>query len=242
LLALAILARREPVFPGNLSVLLLLIVILCLPVFLMGTADEALLLLGLFAIGGAVAVVEGARRLQGDHAVRWVQVMILSFFTLPLLIGSPWWSVVRQWHIFERYLAGEYVGNQADFFNEPGYDFAYGGVRQAAGALENQGSGTWRLFVWGDEPGLYYYSGMTPACRFIAHVPELMRSASHRQEVEQMLKTHPPELVVVTQPLDIYPAIHRILNEQYSLFERSGSLEIRRRRDLPAVLGEKTDL
>lgn len=161
---------------------------------------DRLIVFGPLAVAGAWCVIEGLRWFQEQQTPRYLRGIALVVFSLTLLLGGPWWNAVGQWRHFCRYLAGAYVTELAAVHNNAVTSYSYVGLREAAGQLERlRRHGNDRLLVWGAEPGLYHFSGMPPASRFLTHVPLLNDDADGalRAELESLLRDNPPEFVAV---------------------------------------------
>ncbi|NLH49599.1 MAG: hypothetical protein GX444_13510 [Myxococcales bacterium] len=238
--------RAAPPRPacGQLAVLLL---VLGAATALSSAGTDRLLAFGPLAVGAAVTVAEGAALINRRWPTRILPWLVGALLSLIFLFGGPWLNASRQWHYFLRYLGGDSVFYLADFFNDPETSFSYAVTREAAGEISRLTRPDWRLFVWGSEPGLYHYSGLTPAGNCLALAPVLDGGTARRRTLE-LFQDHPPEVVAVREndpltphlhgfrnsrdTLVSFPAIHRALIEQYRIAGRVFDFTLYLRRDL----------
>ena len=119
-------------------------------------------------------------------------------------------------------------------FRDPGP----GGVRQAGAraiglylrAHTNAGD---RVFVWGRESEIYFYSGRTPATRFLFDQPFWVDPATLAQAIAQ-LRAHPPAYIADTMAGELAPqpdparpaAFQQLLSDLYTYVGREEFADI----------------
>lgn len=104
-----------------------------------------------------------------------------------------------------------------------------------------------RLFVWGFEPALYYFSERPPASRFIYDVPQRVEWQQQvaRRALLADLHGRPPRVIVVQHgdvfqyvtgdaldsaaALNTFPELHALVDESYRFVESVEDLDIYRR-------------
>jgi len=124
--------------------------------------DRIMTILGPLAVGAGVAAVELLRRLKAKNLSQNVVRFAAAGLALAVLATTPWLTAARQWRPFLDFLDGRYATEVARYFVDGETRFHYAAVREVAGTLESRSREGDTLLVYGNEPGLYYYSGLPP--------------------------------------------------------------------------------
>lgn len=197
----------------------------------------------IFGLVAARAADWFARRIENPRALPVAAALLCLIF----ILAGPWLGVVRQWGLFTEYLGGKNCVDLGAQISEPALGFDYPAVREAAGVLERNAQPDWRLFVWGDEPGFYHYTGLKPAGPFLELPPFAPYGEWYQQEILAMLTDHPPEMVALIEmgrrPFDrrevagglapgMHVAVAREVGAQYTLLGQVAEYRLYRRSDL----------
>jgi len=155
-------------------------------------------------------VTAGVRWTARQGLPRWIGASALVAFSAALVLGGPWLDAYRQWNTFAHYLRGEDVVAYSGRFNHAPSDFSYRATREIAVELKRRARPGERLLVWGAEPGLYRYSGLPPATRFLTHAPILTADdpVPLQQEVLDEFSIRQPEWIVVRHGDQHLPFFH----------------------------------
>ena len=87
-------------------------------------------------------------------------------------------------------------------------DFNLGADRDVALEVRSRTSSTDRIFVWGFEPAIYWFSERAPASRFIYDVAqrcEWQQDYARRELMHDLDQTHPA--MVIVQHNDVFPSV-----------------------------------
>jgi len=216
---------------------------------------DALLLEAPLVLAGTMVIVEAGRWLARQRTPTWLRGAALTVFALTLVLGGPFYAVGNQWRQFRDYLAGMPDIAWGAIYSDKTTSFDYIDTRRAAGVLEEEaarlrqsGSVDPRLFVWGAEPGLYHFSQLHPATRYLTHQPILTGDQDREQDLLNLLNQRPPEFFAVRKndfrlplfngatdsraELRRRPALHKFLTDHYELICDLYGFDIYRHRNL----------
>lgn len=121
--------------------------------------------------------------------------------------GGFWWRSVQR----TEYLFGATPYHSRLMLDRELYrvaDFNLDADRRVAAEIQLRTPPGARVFVWGFEPAIYWFSRRRPASRFIYDVPQRVTWQRGRARAELMrdLKAHPPAMIVVQRD-DVFPFV-----------------------------------
>lgn len=99
----------------------------------------------------------------------------------------------------------------------------------AASIVKEKTQDNAKVFVWGDNPEVYFMSGREPATRFsVAY--HVLESKSFQDQVIKKLNSEPPEVIIVNKDYPILlPGLANVIENKYNSSGVSGNLIIYKR-------------
>lgn len=219
------------------------------------TPGDVLLISAPLVLAGPLIVVEAGRLLKRAGAPVWSRGLAVTIFSAGLVLGGPFLDVGTQLRQFRQYLAGTPDIVLGAYYSDKATSFDYISTRQAAGVLEQEadqmrqdGYADPRLFVWGAEPGLYHFSQVYPATRYLTNQPIIQGGEEQWRDLLSLLVQRPPELFAVRKndtrlplfnndtdsraELRKHPVLYQFLTDHYELISDNYDFDLYRYRDL----------
>jgi hypothetical protein len=212
--------------PGTFEFLLLWLAFAFYGVLLGGRPYEHYLIQAAapFALLGAFALTRpGVRRSLASAAL-----LVAAAVTLDRGFDLDREFYLNYYPNFVEYAAGERsfddYANHLDRFTAGNYRLASLLRRVSAGSKES-------IYLYSDQPSIYFRSGMDPASKYVAYYHIAWDDEKKRTTAEEIEKARPRFVIAEEPRISPFPQLERMLAQDYRWIASEGILQIYERRD-----------